>query len=332
MDREGSCKVKLSVIIVNYGTWNLTRDCIRSIYDFRPRCSFEIVLIDNSSGEIDPVELSAFPEVRLIRMGSNEGFSKANNIGIYNSYGDFIVLLNSDTCIFENTFDRMLLYMDNEKNRKVGVLGPRQVDERRNFKMSCGAFPTFFTELGRKICHYRLSLKDYSFRDYLDARHSERSDVDWVSGSCMMMRRTALFDTGLLDENFFMYFEDIDLCARFAAKGWAVRYFPETTIVHYGGYSAKKNLMLAMTEYRKSEIYFAGKYYKWYGEAAIRVFLFIKYGFHFFRHLFSVVLLKLFGRRTGDSYLYMLLSKKVIEKTLGSVNKISAEPALPKLY
>ena len=101
-------KIKLSIVIVNCDTEKLTLECIRSIYQFEPSCFFEIILIDNGLDSIDPVHLSEFSEVRLIRTGKNQGFSKANNLGIYNSSGSFVVLLNSDTKLFDYTFDKML--------------------------------------------------------------------------------------------------------------------------------------------------------------------------------------------------------------------------------
>lgn len=328
MDRTSNTKLKLSIVVVNWDTPELTLDCIRTIYKFKPSHPFEVILVNNGFVGISITELVDFQEVRLINTGKNLGFSKANNLGIYNSIGDFIVLLNSDTKLIDHSFDKMLAYMDRDENRHVGALGTREVDGEQRFRLSCGAFPTFFSELTRKIWHYRLSLNDYNLRDYLDSKHGAMRDVDWISGSCMMLRRTALHSTGLLDENFFLYFEDIDLCTRLWRKKWEVHYLPETSIVHYGGGSARKDLMLAMTEYRRSEIYFAKKYYGWLGEFAISFFLFFKYTGYFLKSYPEYLVRKIFKRNYREAFATALLSKKVIGMAFRSFSATPIEPRL----
>lgn len=328
MDRAQHKKLKLSIIIVNYDTPELTADCIRSIFQFRPSCSFEVILVNNGSNGIDMEQLRVFPEVRVIQTGKNLGFGKANNLGIYNTNGDFIVLLNSDAKLIDDSFDKMLFYMD--QNEHVGVLGPREVDREKRYRLSCGTFPTFFSELTRKIWHYRLSFNDYNLRDYLDSKHALVKDVDWVSGYCMMLRRAALHQTGLLDEAFFMYFEDIDLCSRLREKKWEVHFFPETSVIHYGGASARQNLMLVMTEYRRSEIYFTWKYYGWLGSFGIRIFLFCKYVLYFLTYFPLFIFQRLAGKNTVQSYTIALLAKKVIAMVFSFSNLKPIEPILKK--
>ncbi|HOW87234.1 MAG TPA: glycosyltransferase family 2 protein [Candidatus Omnitrophota bacterium] len=328
MDRNPSQKIKLSVVIVNCDTAEMTLGCLRSVYQYKPACSFEVILVNNGSNGIAPEELEDFPQTRMIKTGKNLGFSKANNLGIYNSYGDFLVLLNSDTKLIDYSFDKMIAYM--EQNEHVGALGPREVDGERRYRLSCGRFPTFFSELARKIWHYRLSVNDYSFRDYLDSKHAMVKDVDWVSGYCLMLRRSVLLETGLLDENFFLYFEDIDLCTRFWEKKWEVHYFPETSVIHYGGGSARRNLMLAMTEYRRSEIYFAKKYYGALGGIGIRIFLFLKYITYFLTWTPVLIFQKIIGKDTNRAYTIALLSKKVIQMVFTISHPEPVEPALNK--
>ncbi|HOW58356.1 MAG TPA: glycosyltransferase family 2 protein [Candidatus Omnitrophota bacterium] len=328
MDRVPHKTVKLTIIIVNCDTPELTMDCIYSIYQFKPSCPFEVILVNNGTNGIEAEHLKEFPGIKMIKTGSNLGFSRANNLGIYNSLGDFIVLLNSDTKLIDRSFDAMLDYMEEAKNRHVGALGPREVDGEQRFRLSCGSFPTFFSELTRKVWHYRLSINDYNLRDYLDSKHAIMKDVDWVSGSCLMLRRLALHEAGLLDESFFLYFEDIDLCSRLWKKKWEVHYFPETSVIHYGGGSARKNLMLAMTEYRRSEIYFVRKYYGWLGEMGIRFFLFLKYGYYFAKQYPVFLIRKFLKKRFREAYVAALLSKKVVEITWDAVNANPIEPPL----
>lgn len=116
--------IKLSIIIVNYNTLDLALECIRSIYKFRPSCSFEIILVNNGcKGSINKRITAAFRELCTIETGENLGVGKANNLGILNCRGDFILLLNSDTIVTENSPDKMLDYI--ETNKPVGALGPR---------------------------------------------------------------------------------------------------------------------------------------------------------------------------------------------------------------
>ncbi|MGE5197643.1 MAG: glycosyltransferase family 2 protein [Deltaproteobacteria bacterium] len=288
------------------------------------------MLVENGSEEgMSQDQARAFPGVRSIETGRNLGFSRANNLGIFNSSGDFILLLNSDTRMVEHSLDRMVDYM--EKNEDVGALGPREVDGERNYRYSCGAFPNFFSELARKIRHYRFSLNDCNLRDALDMKYAMIRDIDWVSGSCMLLRRQALHDTGLLDENFFMYFEDIDLSSRFWKKEWKVHYLPEASIIHYGGGSTRKNPMLVMTEYRRSEIYFARKYYGCLGEAAVRFFLLLKYASYFLTKPPEFFLRKVLRQDMTRAYATALLAKKVIVMVFLPMDVIPKEPSLKPL-
>lgn len=304
-------KIVLSIVVVHYKTKKLTMDCFRSINDHPPTCPYEIILVDNGSNDnIGDQVAEKFPEVRFIETGDNLGFSKANNLGIHNSRGEFVVLLNSDAKLIEPVWDSMIDFMHQQP--EVGVIGCREVDGDGNFQLSCGHFPNFKNEIIRKIMHYRLSINDHKIRDYLDEKFSSLSAVDWVSGSCMMIRRKVLADVGLLDEQFFMYFEDIDFCQRVRDKGWGIRYFPGATICHYGGRSAKHNLLHVLVEYRKSQAYFTRKYYGRFGSVLIRIFLIIKYGFSALPWGMVFLIQKFLSENADRSYTMLLLSKKVL--------------------
>ncbi|HRK61223.1 MAG TPA: glycosyltransferase family 2 protein [Candidatus Omnitrophota bacterium] len=304
-------KITLTILIVNFKTTKLTLACIQSIYDFQPQCSFEIVLVDNGSNDgIGEKVAEQFPAVRFIETGDNVGFSRANNLGIHNSRGEFVVLLNSDVKLIESVWDAMVEFM--RQQPELGVIGCREVDGDGNFQLSCGHFPNFINEIIRKIMHYRLSINDHKIRDYLDEKYSNLGLVDWVSGSCMMIRRKALMDAGLLDEQFFMYFEDIDFCCRVQNKGWGIRYFPAVTICHYGGRSAKHNLLHVLVEYRRSQAYFTRKYYGRFGSVLIRIFLALKYGVNVLPWGLAFLIQKFLSESAVRPYTMLLLSKKVM--------------------
>ena len=310
--------ITLSIIIVNFETPSYTLECIRSIYKNPPPSSFEIILIDNGSkdGSLDLVR-SEFPEVICIETGSNQGFSKANNLGVNNARGQQVLLLNSDTEILDNSIARMLDYM--ALHPDMGVVGPKQLNGQGRLQLSWGSFPTLVSEIYRKLIHYRLSVNDFKVRDYLEEKYAGRTEVDWVSGSCLMARKKALLDAGLLDEHYFMYFEDIDLCRKVKEGGWGIRYLSDMTILHYGGVSARKNIMRVLVEYRRSQIYFTRKYYGLHGVLVLKALLLLKSFLNFFlwgsTFLANSALLR--KKRMKESYANLLLNKKTVGLIFG---------------
>lgn len=316
--------ISLSIILVNFETPDYTIQAVQSIYDHRPSCSFEIILIDNGSRDgSHEVLRSRFPEVLCIETGENLGFARANNLGIANANGQYILLLNSDTKILDNAIDRMI--SDFESDPSVGVVGPRQLDGSGKLQLSWGSFPTFTAEILRKVLHYRLSLNDFKIRDYLESKFNKKNEVDWVSGSCLLVRREALFGAKLLDPHFFMYFEDIDLCARIKSRGWKILFDSDVTIIHYSGMSAKNNILNVLVEYRHSQIYFTRKYYGLSGVLLLKTLLFLKNILNIFRWGLAFAWDKTSGRRSEKSFAKLLLTKKTIELIF------SAEPRLSNL-
>jgi len=228
--------MNFSVIIVNYASWPLTLRCIESLQLTRYR-DFEIFVVDNDS--VKPPELPSW--VRLIRNKENVGFARAHNRGIAASSGDPIVLINPDTIVERDFFEHLKGFIS--ENPRVGISGPRIVDSEGALQLSArreiNALSGF---LGRTSLLTRLfpksSLVKSQFPAVTDQSHP--TSVDWVSGACMIVRRETLRDVGPLDERFFMYFEDADLCRRARAAGWLVYYLPHVEIVHQTGASSSK--------------------------------------------------------------------------------------------
>ncbi|MBI2095454.1 MAG: glycosyltransferase family 2 protein [Candidatus Omnitrophica bacterium] len=304
--------VTLSIVSVNYETPEYTLQCIRSIYTNRPRCSFEVIVIDNGSKDhsLELIRAQA-PNVICIETGRNLGFSQANNLGINNARGNFVLLLNSDTKILDNSLDRMVEYLI--ANPGVGALGPRQLDGEGKLQLAWGRFPTLITEAYRKLIHYKLSMNDLKIRDYLEEKYAKPTEVDWISGSCLMARKEALFDAGLLDNHFFMYFEDIDLCHQMKDRGWQIHYNADMTVLHYGGVTAKRNMLNVLVEYRRSQIYFTRKFYGLRGVLFLKTLLLIKYGANFVRWGVLSLLDKMLRNPAKENFVKLLLSKKTIE-------------------
>jgi len=227
--------VRFSVLIVNYASWPLTLRCIESLRQKRYG-DFEIVVVDNDI--VEPPELPSW--VRLIRNKGNVGFARAHNTGIAASGGDLVVLINPDTVVEGDFFELLEAFVS--KNPRAGIVGPRILDSEGKLQLSArreiSALSGF---LGRTSLLTRLfpksSLVKSQFPAVTDQSHP--TSVDWVSGACMVVRRETLQDIGPLDERFFMYFEDADLCRRARAAGWLVYYLPQVEIVHQTGASSR---------------------------------------------------------------------------------------------
>ena len=227
--------MKFSVLIVNYASWPLTVRCIESLYRTGYR-DFETIVVDNDG--VQPPELPS--SVRLIRNKENVGFARAHNRGIAASTGGIVVLINPDTVVGRDFFESLESFF--EENPKVGIVGPRILNSEGELQLSArreiSALSGF---LGRTSLLTRLfprsSLVKNQFPAVTDRSHA--SPVDWVSGACMAIRRKTLRGIGSLDERFFMYFEDADLCRRARAAGWLVYYLPHVEIIHQTGASSR---------------------------------------------------------------------------------------------
>ena len=194
-----------------------------------------------------------FPQVQLLRNDTNLGFTRANNQGIRCSQGRYVLLLNSDTVVPHGTLARMAQFMDTHP--EAGVVGPRLV-------LSDGTpQPYTFGDDPTPLYLLRRGLTQALFQRYL---HDWRTDaiqaVDWVSGACLLARRAAIDQVGLLDEHIFMYFEDNDWCLRIRKGGWKVYYNPKVEIVHLGGQSLAQSPQAQRAYYRSLD-YFYRKHY-----------------------------------------------------------------------
>ena len=254
----------VSVIIVNYNTKKLTMDCIRSVLQSKTRYAYEIILVDNASadGTADAVE-AAFPAVKLIRNDRNAGFSKANNQGIRIAAGRYILLLNSDTVVEPETLERMVEYMD--RHPEVGASGCKLVLPDGSLDEACKrGFPTpkaaFYYAFGFSKRHPH----DPKYNQYkLTHLHpDEIHEVDCLVGAFMLVRKEAIDEVGLLDEEFFMYGEDIDWCYRIKQAGWKIMYVPVTTVIHYKGASSRKKPFRIVYEFHRAMILFHRKHYR----------------------------------------------------------------------
>lgn len=224
-----------SIVIVNYDSWPYTLRCIDSLYK-TGYTGFAVVVVDNSR--------EAAPEIphpaHLIRNPENVGFARACNQGIAASRGEYVVLINPDTLVEEDFFESLKQFFD--ENPRAGVAGPRIVDGDGNLQLSARKELGFVSGLlGRTSLLTRLFPKSPLVKRLFPAGKELTGPtvVDWVSGACMVIRRRTLEEIGSMDERFFMYFEDADLCRRTREMGWLVYYLPQIEVLHHTGASTR---------------------------------------------------------------------------------------------
>jgi len=256
-------QLDLSIIIVNYNTKDLLEACLKSISQNTHNILYEIVVVDNHSKDSSVLMIEGkFSAVKLIKNKSNMGYSKANNQGINISQGRYILLLNSDTEVKNDALNKAVKFMD--ENRDIGICGLKLLNADGSIQLSCRNFPTFSTAIFNRYSIITRLFPDNTFsKEYLlsDWDHNSIRDVDWVSGACMMIRRKVIESVGFLEEKFFMYSEDVDLCFRAKEKGWRVTYYPYSEMMHYIGKSSEKKPLLTIFERHKSMYIYYKKHY-----------------------------------------------------------------------
>lgn len=224
----------ISIIIVNYKSKGLTLNCIKSIQDADfGSLRREIIVVDNNSEDhIGELLAWQYPEVIFIQTGKNLGMGGGNNVGLRRAAGKYVVVMNPDTLAFKDTF--IALYGFMEKNPHVGVAGPQQFNPDQTVQDSAYSWHTLTTPVYRRTFLGRLPFGKRNLRNFLlkDSDKQTVQDVDWLLGSCLFIRASALKEIGLFDERFFVYFEDTDLCRRFWQKKWRVVYYPLAKIIH----------------------------------------------------------------------------------------------------
>ena len=227
--------MKISAIIVNYASWPLTVRCVESLYGTVYE-DLEVVVVDNDFAE--PPELP--PGVRLIRNPENLGFARASNRGIAATSGDLVILVNPDSLVERGFFEKVEAFF--EENPSVGIAGPRILGEDGELQLSARREISLVSGLlGRTSLLTRLFPKSSLVKSQFPAVTSFEAptNVDWVSGACMVLRRRAVEQVGAFDERFFMYFEDADLCRRAREAGWSVFYLPHVEVIHEAGGSSR---------------------------------------------------------------------------------------------
>lgn len=253
----------ISIVIISFNVEKLLKECIESVYRETKEAAFDIRVIDNNSRDNSVQMLkSNFPEIHLIENDRNLGFPKANNQAVVQCTSDYILLLNPDTIIQDGAIDKMVRFMD--ENPDVGVSGCRVLNPDGSLQLACRrSIPT------PKVAFYRLTGLSRLFPNsktmarynltYLDPNTPH--EVDAVSGAFLVIRKKTVDAIGVLDENFFIYGEDMDWCIRAKRAGWKVMYYPHASILHYKGVGCKTNNRKTTYEFYRAMYLFHKKHF-----------------------------------------------------------------------
>ena len=235
----------ISIIIVNWKVRPLLKKCLDSILKYKDNLNIEIFVIDNDSRDGSPEMIMAdYPSINMIALSSNQGFAKANNLGIKQAKGKYILLLNPDTEIIKGFFKKVIKYLD--KHTDIGILGPKILNTDGSIQQSVRRFPTFFSQVLvlLKLKNILYNNKFLAHYLHLNFNYHKTQKVDQVMGAAMMIRKSVLDKVGLLDEKFFIWFEEVDYCKRVNDLGSIIKYFSEASIIHHGGSSFNKQLAI----------------------------------------------------------------------------------------
>lgn len=255
--------MKLSVIIVNYNVEYFLEQCLSSVRKSMEGVDGEVIVVDNNSVDGScPMVRKKFPDVMLIANKDNKGFSSANNQGINISQGEYVLLLNPDTVVEDDTFEKIVNFMDEHDD--AGALGVKMVDGSGKFlPESKRGLPTpeaaFYKMSGISSLFPRSKRFSKYHMGFLD--ENETNKIEILAGAFMLLRKSVLDEIGLLDEDFFMYGEDIDLSYRVIKAGYNNYYFPETRIIHYKGESTKKSSVNYVLVFYNAMVIFAKKHF-----------------------------------------------------------------------
>jgi len=244
----------LDIIIVNYNSTDYLLKCLESIYSCLQNIPSRVFVQDNHSEDDADRIKDKYSQVILTKNSHNTGFSKAVNRALMEGDSPYIGLLNPDSYVLGNFFQPIIKYMDN--NPEVGIIGPQILDHDGSVQGSARTFPTPLTGLfGRSSLLTRFFPNNPFTRENILTTQSDGKtpmEVDWVSGACMVVRRKAVDDIGLMDERFFLYWEDADWCKRMWENGWKVVYFPQGSVIHYVGGSSTQAFLRSSFEFHTS--------------------------------------------------------------------------------
>jgi N-acetylglucosaminyl-diphospho-decaprenol L-rhamnosyltransferase len=250
---------EVAIIVVSWNTRELTASCLESVRRTSGAVEAELLVVDNGSSDGSQAMVrERFPWVRLIANAENLGFARANNQAMRATESEFVLLLNSDAELLPGALESLLACL--RAHPEAAAAGAKLLNPDRSFQASYAAFPNLLSEL---LLLARLAPAVYGpyFPSVGPEASREESRADWVGGACMMVRRAALDEVGLMDERYFMYSEEMDWCYTMGKAGWEIRFCPEAQVIHHGGQSANQVSERKLAMIYRSKLRFFRRHY-----------------------------------------------------------------------
>lgn len=258
-----SNNIDVSIVIISWRMRDLLERCLKTIYSFTAELTFEIIVVDNNSqdGTSEMIEKN-FPQVKLIKNPENRGVAPARNQGIKATKGKYILILDADMELVENSIKKLFDFM--EKTNECGIVGCKLVDQNHQLQYSSKRFPTLLAFIFRRLEWLNFVKNSSTLRHHTmqDWDHNEIKQVDYIIGACQFFRRDVIDKIGLYDDNIFYGPEDIDFCLRVWKAGWKVYYYPFTQIIHHEQRITKKNLFSKISLKHFAGIFYLYRKYK----------------------------------------------------------------------
>jgi GT2 family glycosyltransferase len=262
--------MKLSIILLCWNDREVIADCLRSIFANTHSIDFEVIVSDNGSrdGSVEFIR-SSYPMVHVIENGRNLRFAKANNVGIRESRGEYVLILNPDTILHDGCLDKIVSFAD--QHPEAGAFGCRVLNSDLSYQVSARPFASLRAEWIAALYLRGLGRlnKWFTSDSYSGWNGTSERQVDWVSGCFILVRTALLKSIGGFDEQFFYYYEDMDLCRRIWQAGYAILYTPDATITHLGGQSTKARFP-ALAFVLDGQVTRYLYYYKYSGKQGVR--------------------------------------------------------------
>jgi len=269
-----------SIIVVNYNSYPAIVECLRSIQAQIQALPYELIVVDNASSDDSVAQITAqIPDCRIVQLANNVGFGAGNNAGVRVASGEYLFFLNPDTVLLEDSLKILLQKI--AKNPKVGIVAPRITYPDGRLQLSTAWEISLIGEYKT-----RKQLADYERGNHqaeITAAYAGDRAVDIVLGSAFLMTKALFQAVSGFDEQFFMYFEESDLCQRVRARGYQILYTPDTTVVHLHGTSVKKIPDKMIVEYRRSQLYYYRKHHSLLERFFLRIYLLAKFGLQFLK-------------------------------------------------
>lgn len=266
----------LSIIILNYKYKDIVRTCLNNLKAafegevYKPRLQYEIIVVDNGSNDgIEEMLNKKFPDIKLVKLKKNRGYSAGNNVGIKEAKGKYVLILNPDITVLEGAIEKMYNFM--ETHSDAGIAAPQLLNPNGTIQHSCMRFHSFFIPIYRRLSflqnfsYVKNELERFEMTDW---EHNCSREVDWFLGACLIIRKDVFEKVGLFDERFFLFFEDTDFCRRVKLAGWKIYYFADAKVIHLDERLSNKASGLAALRHKTTWIHIASwiKYFwKWRG-------------------------------------------------------------------